>query len=410
MAREALNGIKVVEFATMVSGPYCGKLLADLGADVIKVEPPEGDPSRQCGSFPRSGPHPERSALFLYNNTSKRGITINPDTPEGLDAFKRLLKWGDVLIDNHPPQRLESLGLSWDEIHRLNPGLVYTSITPYGRTGPRADVKGDELTLIHAAGMGNLLPTRSVDIDRAPVKMGGYAVGYHGAITAAVAILATILGRMKTGRGRLIDISLYEVILTMVRVNVASCRYHGSSWSRVPDRPPAMGRMKTSDGYVVLGAIEDHHFQALIELIGYPDWLSGEEWGSLWYRSHHLMDVAPQMDNWMEQQRKHDIHHAAARKGIAIGPVNSAKDVIANEQYIDRNYFVDVEHPEAGKHRYAGWPYQMTATPPRVERPAPLLGQHNQEVFCNDLGYSSEESERLQHPGATQQKEEKNGK
>jgi len=396
MAGEALNGIKVVELATMVSGPYCGKLLADMGADVIKVEPPEGDPSRQCGPFPKSGPHPERSALFLYNNTSKRGITLNPDRPEGLDAFKRLLRWADVLIDNHPPQHLESLGLSWDEMCRLNPGLVYTSITPYGRTGPRADVKGDELTLIHGGGLGNLLPTRSFDIDRAPVKMGGYAVGYHGAITAALATMATLLGRMKTGRGRLIDISLQNVMLTMVRVNVAGCRYQGTSWSRVPDRPPATGRMKTSDGYVVLGAIEDHHFRALIELMGNPDWVAGDEWDSMRYRIHHLMDVAPQMDGWMIQQRKHDVHHAAAKKGIAIGPVNSAKDVIVNEQYIARNYFINVEHPEAGKHRYAGWPYQMTATPPRVGRPAPLLGQHNQEVFCNALGYSSEEFERLQ--------------
>jgi len=400
MAGGALSGIKVCEFATMVSGPYCGKLLADMGADVIKVEPPEGDPSRQCGPFPNSGPHPERSALFLYSNTSKRGITLNPDTPEGLDAFKRLLTWADVLIDNHHHQRLESLGLSWEVMQQLNPGLVYTSITPYGRTGPRADVKGDELTLIHAGGLGNLLPTRSADIDRAPVKMGGYAVGYHGAITAALATLATLLGRIKTGRGRLIDISLQDVILTMVRVNVAGCRYHGTSWSRVPDRPPAMGRMKTSDGYAVLGAIEDHHFRAVIELMGNPDWVAGEEWDSMWYRIHHLMDIAPMMDEWMGQQRKDDIHHRAAKKGIAIGPINSAKDVFANEQYVARDYFVDVEHPEAGKHRYAGWPYQMTATPPRVGRPAPLLGQHNQEIYCNELGYSSEEFDRLQQQGA----------
>jgi crotonobetainyl-CoA:carnitine CoA-transferase CaiB-like acyl-CoA transferase len=405
MAGTALNGIKVVEFATMVSGPYCGKLMADLGANVIKVESPDGDPSRHCGPFPKSGPHPERSALFLYNNTSKRGITLDIDIPEGLDTFKRLLKWADVLIDNHPPQRLESLGLSLDEMSHLNPKLVYTSITPYGRTGPRANTKGDELTIIHAGGLGNLLPTRSVNIDRAPVKMGGYAVGYHSAISAALATLAALIGRMKTGLGRLIDISLQDVILTMVRVNVASSRYQGTSWSRVPDRPPAMGRMQTSDGYVVLGAIEDHHFRALIELIGNPDWLAGDEWDSMWYRTHHLMDVAPMLDDWMRQQKKHDIHHATARKGIAIGPINSVKDVIANEQYINRNYFVNIEHPEIGKCRYAGWPYQMTGTPPRVGRPAPLLGQHNQEVLCGDLGYSQEEFKRLQNRGVVKRKE-----
>ena len=400
MAGGALDGIKVVELATMVSGPYCGKLLADMGADVIKVEPPEGDSSRQCGPFPKSGPCPEHSALFLYNNTSKRGVTLNLDRPEGLDAFKRLLRRADVLIDNYPPRRLESLGLSWDAMSQLNPALVYTSITPYGRTGPRADVKGDELTIIHAGGLGNLLPTRSVDVSRAPVKMGGYAVGYPGGITAAFTTMAALLGRMKTGRGQLIDISLQEVILTLVRVNVASNRYHGTTWSRVPDRPPAMGRMQTSDGYIIVGAIEDHHFIALRELMGNPEWLAGAEWESRTYRTHHLMEVAPMMAEWMLQQKKDDVHHKGAKKGIAMGPINSAKEVITSEQYAARGYFVEVEHPEAGKHRYASWPYKMSATPPRVGRPAPLLGQHNQEVYCTDLGYSLEEFERLQRLGA----------
>lgn len=400
MTSGALDGIKVVELATMVSGPYCGKLLADMGADVIKVEPAEGDPSRQCGPFPKSGPHPERSALFLYSNTSKRGVTLNLDRAEGLDTFKRLLRWADVLIDNHPSQYLESLGLSWDTMRQLNPALVYTSITPYGRTGPRAGTKGDELTIIHAGGLGNLLPTRSVDASRAPVKMGGYAVGYHGGLTAALATLATLLGRIKTGRGCIIDISLQEVILALVRVNVASARYHGVTWSRVPDRPPAMGRMKTSDGYIVVGANEDHHFRALRELMGNPEWLAAPEWDSRPYRTHHLMEVAPMMGEWMLQQRKDDVHHKGAKKGIAMGPLNSAEEIIASEQYASRGYFVEVEHPEAGQHKYAGWPYQMSATPPRFGRPAPLLGQHNQEVYCTVLGYSLEEFEHLQNLGA----------
>ena len=400
MAGSALTGIKVVELATMVSGPYCGKLLADMGADVIKIEPPEGDPSRQCGPFPKRGPHPEHSALFLYNNTSKRGITLNLDKPEGLDAFKRLLKWADVLIDNHPTQYLEDLGLGWEAISKLNPSLIYTSITPYGRTGPRAGLKGDELTIIHAGGLGNLLPTRSVDINRAPVKMGGYAVGYHGGITAALATIAAVLGRMKTGRGQLIDISLQEVILALVRVNFANTRYHGTTWSRVPDRPPAMGRMKTSDGYIVVGTPENHHFVAFRELMGNPEWIAGKHWESRAYREHHLMDVAALMDEWMLKQGKDDIHHRGAKKGIAVGPLNSAKDLMNNEQYAARGYFVEVDHPQAGKYRYAGWPYQMTATPPQVGRPAPLLGQHNQEVYCNCLSYSLEKFEHLQRIGA----------
>ncbi len=400
MSGGALTGVRVVELATMVAGPYCGKLLADLGADVIKVESPEGDPSRECGPFPTSGPHPERSAMFLYLNTSKRGITLNPDVVEGLEALKRLVKWADILIDSFPPERLEGLDLDREALTRLNPALIHTSITPYGRTGPRAGVKGDELTLIHAGGLGNLLPTRSVDVDRAPVKMGGYAVGYHGGITAALATMAALLNQRKTGRGRLIDISLQEVILSMVRTGLAGNRYQDSTWSRVPDRPPAMGRMKTRDGYIVAGTPEDHHFRAFRELMGNPEWLAGKQWESLAYRAHHMMEVTDKIDEWMLQQSKDEIHHRGARMGIAMGPLNSAEDLMKDEQYAAREYFVEVEHPEVGRHRYAGWPHRMTATSPRVQRPAPLLGEHNGEIYCSLMEYSSEEYELLRRAGA----------
>jgi len=176
MSEKALNDIKIIEFASMVSGPYCGKLLADMGANVVKIETMKGDPARSFGPFPSTGSHPERSGLFLYNNTSKRGITLDLTSPEGIETFKKLIIWADVLIDNHAPAVLENLGLGWESIHQLNADLVYTSITPYGRTGPRSKVKGDELTLIHAGGLGNLMPTRSANIDRPPVKLGGFQV------------------------------------------------------------------------------------------------------------------------------------------------------------------------------------------------------------------------------------------
>ena len=155
MIKSALHGIKVVEFANMVSGPYCGKLLGDMGADVIKIENPKGDPARRFGPFPKSGPDPECSALYLYNNTSKRGLVLDLNSTEGVDTFKRLIRRADILIDNHPPKTLEDLGLGWEALQDLNPGLIYTAITPYGRTGPRSGVKGDELTIIHAGGLGN---------------------------------------------------------------------------------------------------------------------------------------------------------------------------------------------------------------------------------------------------------------
>ena len=381
MAQSALDGVKVVEFADMVSGPYCGKLLADLGAEVIKIETPEGDPSRTCGPFRDSGSDPEQSALFLYLNTSKKGVTLSLESPDDRSRFDQLIKWADILIDNHSPGFLDNYGLDEKALLELNPGLIYTSITPYGLTGPRAHTPGDELTLIHAGSLANILPARAIDIDRAPVKLGGYMVGYHGGLFAALTSLSALMGRDNDGLGRVIDISLQEVIINLVGPGITGTRYHDTTWNRVPDRPPAMGRMETSDGYVVLGATDDHHFRSFREMIGKPEWAASDDWDDRQFRAHHLMDIAPQMEDWMRLQKKDEIHHQAAQRGIPIGPMNNAQDVMNSAQYKARNYFVEVEHPKAGKHRYAGWPYQMAATPPRIARPAPLLGQHNNEVF-----------------------------
>jgi crotonobetainyl-CoA:carnitine CoA-transferase CaiB-like acyl-CoA transferase len=397
----AFAGVKVVEYATMVSGPYCGKLLADMGADLIKIEePPRGDNARARGPFPGDDSHPERSGLFIYLNTSKRGISLDLDQPTGLDAFRRLLRWADVLVDNHPPDRLPSLGLSWEELQRENPSLILASMTPYGRTGPRANQKGTELTSYHAGGLGNLLPTRSEDISRPPIKAGGYPTGYHTGLTAALATAAAIFSRRMSGEGRLIDVSEQEVILALVRTNVVSTVYHRTVWSRVPERPPAMGRLKCRDGYVVLLLLETHHWRRFVELMGNPEWASAPEWDSLAYRAGHLMEIAPMLDAWVALQSKEDIHHRGAAMGFAIGSVYSAEEVMNYRQYLARDYFVEVDHPQAGRYRYAGWPYKMPASPPRVQRPAPLLGQHNREVFEDLLGYSHDEFIRLCQTGA----------
>jgi crotonobetainyl-CoA:carnitine CoA-transferase CaiB-like acyl-CoA transferase len=381
MIPKALNHLKVLEFAQEVSGPYCGKLLADLGAEVIKVEPPGGELSRSYGPFPDNKAHPEKSALFLYLNTNKKGATLELNKEEERKRFGELVRWADLLIDNHPPEALEKYGFGWDQLQRLNPGLIYISITPYGRTGPRSKVKGDELTITHGGALANLLPARSVDIDLPPVKMGGYFAGYHGGLIAALTGLALFYGSQKTGKGRMVDISLEEVLLALVSPVLASTRYHGTTWSRVPDRPPAMGRMETSDGYVVLGAADDHHFRAFRELMGKPEWAASDRWDDRYYRMNHLMDIAPMMEDWMRQQKKDDIHRQAAGAKIPIGPFNTAADLMVNEQYKARGYFIEVEHPVAGKYTYPGWSYKMTASPPGIKRPAPLLGQHNKEIF-----------------------------
>ena len=383
MSRSALEGIKVVEFAHTVSGAYCGKLLADLGAEVIKIEPPEGDPARLYGPFPGNEPDAEKSALFLYLNTSKRGMVLELGNSGDINTFKNLVQWADVLIDDHFASVLEDIDLGWPDISKRNPGLIYASITPYGRTGPRAGANADELTLIHGGGLGFALPARSETIDNPPVKLGGFPMLHQGGISAAIAVLAAYFGRMESGKGDLIDISLNDAVVNTVFSNVASMYYYDLSFHRVPDRPPAMGRTKVSDGYVILSAVDDHHFRAFRTLMGNPSWVDSDDWDNRAYRTNHLMDIAPMINEWMEAQQKQDIFHKIAQKGIPIGPVNSAKEVMESKQYAARHYFVEVDHPKTGKLTYPGWPYKMSSIQPRVSRPSPMLGQHNEEVVKN---------------------------
>ncbi len=370
MSRPALEGIKVVETACGVAGPYCGKLLADLGAEVIKVEPPAGDPSRGD-----RGPASVDS-LFLYLNTSKRGVVVDRTVEAASRRLDALIERADLVIDDGSllVQGEASLWLS------RHPSTVFGFVTPYGLTGRRAGEPGGDLTLTHASGFGNLLPTRSVDVDRAPIRLGGQQAGYHAGLILALVALSAVRGSERGRPAGVLDVSIQDVMLAMMSPMVTGNRYQDTTWSRVPDRPPAMGRMKTRDGYVILNAFDDHHFEAFRELMGNPDWCRGDEWKSMAYRVNHLMEIAPFIDAWMAEQDKDDIHRRAGRCGIPIGPINTARDVLDNPQYAARDYFVAVEHPATGTLTYPGWPYRMSGSPPSVSRPAPRLDQHSAEI------------------------------
>jgi len=362
-------GFRVIELAEDVAGPYCGKLLADLGADVIKVEPPAGDRARRAtGGDPAKTLDPEGSPLFLYCNTSKRGIVLDLDDDGDRELFGALLGDAAVLItDRQPPVEAPD-------------DLIVAAVTPYGLAGPRAAAPAGELTLTHGGGLVNQMPVRSRDVDRAPVTLGGHQAGYHAGLVAALAVASMLYGRRRGGDGARVDVSIQDVMVSMVAPLLASARYHETTWSRVPDRPPAMGRLRTSDGYVILNAFDDHHFVLFRELMGNPSWCAGDEWKDMAYRSHHLMEIAPQVDAWALEQKREDLYHRAARLGIPVGPIHNAADVMAYEQYAARDYFTLVDHPSTGPKRYAGWPYRMGASKPRVSRPAPLLDEHAAEI------------------------------
>jgi CoA:oxalate CoA-transferase len=390
MAETALDGVKVLEYCQMISGPYCGKLLADMGAEVIKVEQPQvGDSARTRGPFLDDDPHPEKSGLFLYLNTNKLGITLDLATATGREVFQRLAEQADILIEDQPPGEMAKLGLGYDSLSAVNPGLILTSITPFGQTGPYRDYKSYHLNLYHVSGHSSFvyLPPQAGP-KPPPVVSGGQVGDYDGGLAAALATLAALLARLTTGQGQHIDISKFEALLALERVEI-------SRFANEPDPPgwPGMvgGLMACQDGHIVITIPQDHQWQALVELMGNPDWAQDEKCRDEFARIRHRDEIQPRLEEWMAQHTKEEVYHKGQESGVPNGPVRTAAEVAASEQTRQRGFFAQLDHPQAGRLEYPTAAYKMSETPWRGERTAPLLGEHNEEVYCGRLGYSQEQ-------------------
>jgi crotonobetainyl-CoA:carnitine CoA-transferase CaiB-like acyl-CoA transferase len=380
----------------MVAAPFCAKLLADLGADVVKIEDPRvGDPARHRGPFPDDVPHPERSGLFLYLNTSKRSITLSLETESGRRIFRDLVAEADLLIEDRAPGELERLGLGYARLSELNPRLIVTSITPFGQSGPFRSYRSHHLNLYHGSGHSSRFYMPQGQEDRAPPKGGGYLGEYDGGLTAAVAAMAAVLSRTASGRGQHIEVSKQEAMMCLERVDIGRM-------SNEPDpkpwRPGPGGLTKTKDGYLVMTPVQNHQWQGLLRTMGNPDW-ANEEWcRDEVSRMENREKIQPLVAEWAANLTRDEIYHRAQEEGTPVGPVLNVAEVRASPQAQAREFFADLEHPEAGKHTYPTAPYRFSRTPWRGTA-APLLGQHNEEIYRERLGYSQRDLARLSGAG-----------
>jgi crotonobetainyl-CoA:carnitine CoA-transferase CaiB-like acyl-CoA transferase len=396
MTEGALAGISVLEVGSLVAAPYCGKMLADLGAEVVKVEAPgEGDPARRRGPFPDDSPHPERSALFLYLNTSKRSITLDPAKEDGGRILRELVAEVDVLIEDYPPGTLEGLGLGYAELSRTNPSLVMTSITPFGQTGPKRDYRAHPLNSYHAGGQSGAFHLPHDGEVRPPPKGGGYLGEYDGGLIAAVGTLAAVIGRRRTGRGRYIDISKQEAMIGLERVDVARL---ANDPTPIPWRPATGGMAKTKDGYLLMTPLENHQWQGLIRAMGDPEWSKAEWCQTEKGRMEHADEAAPRVQAWAAGLTRDEIYHRTQAEGSPSAPIRNVAEVLAWDQARARGFFVELDHPEAGRQVYPTAAYKFSKTPWAGTR-APLLGEHNREIYCERLGYTQQDLARLADSG-----------
>ena len=286
MSDGALSDLKVLEYADFVSGPFCGKLMADLGAEVIKIEAPfSGDTARQTGPFPDDVPHPERSGLFLYLNTNKRSITLDLKTPAGAAIFKELVKTADILIENTPPSTMEGLGLDYESLCQINPGLVMTSITPFGQYGPYSHRKANDLICCQMSGIAFYTPGGGVGSpEHPPLKPGGRQSDFIAGSTAAAATMFAIIARQKVGSGQHQDVSQHESIASFLRHQVPFYTYDpdGLAFVGLYDSKARTRRiLPCRDGFVVNRCRDEQQWRALMGLVAGDEWEKEERFEGL---------------------------------------------------------------------------------------------------------------------------------
>lgn len=400
MTNQALAGIKVIEYGELVCAPYCAKLLADLGAEVIKIEEPgTGDIARRRGPFLNDIPDPECSGLFLYVNTSKLGITLNLRKPSGRKLFKELISGADILIHDKQPRAVKRLGLSFDKLKAVNPALVVTAVTPFGQTGPYKDYKAYPLNSFQSGGEGYLTPGGSTYPERPPLNLGKYVVEYDTALAAAGATLVAYYWRLTSGVGQQVDISKQETIIFKAILDLTRYVSSGHLVTRLTRGYRSGGPLPCKDGWIEFTPqIAEDWFQ-MFKLIGRPDLADDETLRNRQVREQRAAEIKDIMHPWLMSHTKEEIYHLCQSHNISIAPINRIDESVNSEQLKARQFFVEIEHPKAGKIKFPSAPYKFTATPWQLKCPAPLLGQHNEEIYCERLGYSQEDLVKLREIG-----------
>lgn len=397
MQKGLLPGIRVLELGEGVSAPYCGKILANLGAEVIKIEPPEGDAARRMGPFPGDEPHPEKSGIFLALNANKYGVTLDAGSDRGGDAFRRLARSADILIESMPSGWLDDNQMGYPSLSEDNPALIMTSLSPFGAWGPYAGYKLTDLTLFHMSGQAHSLlgPVEDPSAEP-PIRAGGHQAELVAGMSAATATLMALFRRRITGDGCHIEASAYEAMATQLVSALASCAFDSPPPSRSLSevREAATGGVVSAvggilpcnDGYVAISPREDAQWQRWVELMNNPTWASEERFLTRDGRESNFSELWELVGKWTKERSKHDIARMGQERRIPCFPVNTVYDLYNEPHLNERNFFTTLDHPIAGAFRYPGVPYRFSNTAlPLAERPAPLLGQHN-DLYLREGG------------------------
>jgi crotonobetainyl-CoA:carnitine CoA-transferase CaiB-like acyl-CoA transferase len=390
-----LTGLKVIELAHIMAGPVCGQLLADMGADVIKVEKaPGGDDTRRMVPPEVDG----ESAAFMILNRNKRGTAINLKSEAGKDVVRRLLSSADVVIENYRVGTMERLGLGYESLRQQNPGLIYCQITGFGRTGPYADRAGFDLI---AQGMSGLMSVTGEGAGRPPIKAGVPVGDISAGMLAAMGILAAYIHRLKTGEGQLVDTSLLEGSIINTAWVSAIFLATGISPQAIGSAHPMAApyqALQTADGWINIGAANQANWLRLVEVLEIPELARDPRFVDNAARMQNLPVLIEILSEKLIQRNAADWLARLEDVGVPASPVLSIGEMLADPQVIARDMVVEVEHSRLGRTRALGSPVKFSDTPTRIKRGAPLLGEHTREILA-EYGYDNSEIESLAAAG-----------